>query len=587
MKIKLYTTFFTLTMCNLILGLMLLTGLNAFGQTVQTITTTGTWTCPLGVTSVQVECWGAGGGGGAATGLTGRAGGGGGGGSYVKNTTLTVVPGTIYTVTIGAGGVAGTTSSATSFGTPGGISQFSGSGITPVTASGGTGGSGGTTPTPSGKGGVLGGVYAYTVTSGGLASYSTATTTVAVTGGGGSGAAGIVSTTSSVITYIVPLTQGAGYSSIPTVGITTTGTGTGATATALVNLNVNAGGATITLGGNGADGVTTVSSATGGAGGNGGAGGAGGALTGAVGANGALPGGGGGGGYSSASNFKGGTGGGGQIKLTYTPSATNYYYKGTASLANVANWGLNSDGTGLNPTNFTDNLQVFVIKNTAAVTTDAAWTVSAASSKIVLGDPTASAVTLTVDTLLAIIGPMDIAAASSGSNSLILKDPVFPTFGSLAATSEVHFQASMTITGSTTFGKVFIDSGDPTENINLSGTPHTIVTSLTVAANSVMQGSGTTANYNIVTGAAVIINGTLKTSRTGGLVNSNIAPSTSFGVLQFAGAENLTLGAASTIEYSKASSTTAQIITPRADYAHLTITDGAGPSANNKTLAAH
>jgi hypothetical protein len=74
MKIKLYTTFFTLTMCNLILGLMLLTGLNAFGQTVQTITTTGTWTCPLGVTSVQVECWGAGGGGGAATGLTGRAG---------------------------------------------------------------------------------------------------------------------------------------------------------------------------------------------------------------------------------------------------------------------------------------------------------------------------------------------------------------------------------------------------------------------------------------------------------------------------------------------------------------------------------
>ena len=33
-------------------------------QTTTTITSTGTWTCPAGVTSVSVECWGAGGAGG-------------------------------------------------------------------------------------------------------------------------------------------------------------------------------------------------------------------------------------------------------------------------------------------------------------------------------------------------------------------------------------------------------------------------------------------------------------------------------------------------------------------------------------------
>ncbi|HPF00186.1 MAG TPA: hypothetical protein PKY63_05930, partial [Bacteroidales bacterium] len=34
-----------------------------FSQTT-TFTTSGTWTCPAGVTSVTVECWGGGGGGG-------------------------------------------------------------------------------------------------------------------------------------------------------------------------------------------------------------------------------------------------------------------------------------------------------------------------------------------------------------------------------------------------------------------------------------------------------------------------------------------------------------------------------------------
>ena len=96
-----------------------------------TITTSGTWTCPAGVTSIQVEAWGGGGSGGSTS--TGGVGGGGAGGSYVINNNVSVVPGSSYGITVGAGGVANSNGSAN--GTTGGNSQFSS--IVPVIANGG------------------------------------------------------------------------------------------------------------------------------------------------------------------------------------------------------------------------------------------------------------------------------------------------------------------------------------------------------------------------------------------------------------------------------------------------------------------
>jgi hypothetical protein len=61
----------------------------------------GTFTVPTGITSVIVECW-AGGAGGAPDGAL-NGGNGGGGGAYSRST-LTVVGGNSYTVTVGAGG---------------------------------------------------------------------------------------------------------------------------------------------------------------------------------------------------------------------------------------------------------------------------------------------------------------------------------------------------------------------------------------------------------------------------------------------------------------------------------------------------
>lgn len=72
------------------------------GQQAYTTAGTYTWTAPANVTSVSVVVVGGGGGGGGSFG----AGGGGGGLAYKNN--ITVVPGTGYTVEVGAGGTGGT-----------------------------------------------------------------------------------------------------------------------------------------------------------------------------------------------------------------------------------------------------------------------------------------------------------------------------------------------------------------------------------------------------------------------------------------------------------------------------------------------
>lgn len=68
----------------------------------QTFTSSGTWTPPLGVITVQAECWG---GGGASTG--GFVDNGGGGGAYAKTNSISVISRKTYTVTVGQGSTGG------------------------------------------------------------------------------------------------------------------------------------------------------------------------------------------------------------------------------------------------------------------------------------------------------------------------------------------------------------------------------------------------------------------------------------------------------------------------------------------------
>jgi len=102
--------------------------------TMQTFTTTAVWTIPAGVNKIMVEVWGGGGGGGSSSGSGSLASGGGGGG-YGKGI-YAVTPSTTYSITVGTGGVVGTTGTA---GYLGGTSSFG----SLISASGGGGGTSG------------------------------------------------------------------------------------------------------------------------------------------------------------------------------------------------------------------------------------------------------------------------------------------------------------------------------------------------------------------------------------------------------------------------------------------------------------
>jgi uncharacterized repeat protein (TIGR01451 family) len=262
-------------------GASFVLALAAFGtsqvqaQTVVTFSTPGnqTWTCPTGVTSVQVESYGAGGGSGGA-GAHFASTGGGAGGSYVKVTSVAVTPATVYQLTVGAGGTAG----------PGGAA-----------GTGGAGGAGGSS-------------YFGNTTAGN----SSGASVLAVGGPGsvGNNTAG-VSTTNRTVTAGATATNSG---NIPSSGAAENFAGTnGATPVTTAN-NSGAGGA-----GAGPSGSS-----------GGGAGGA--ALTSAGPGNpGAAPGGGGGGAdqSSSASNGLGAAGGAGRVVLTFATSTPTINATGT------------------------------------------------------------------------------------------------------------------------------------------------------------------------------------------------------------------------------------------------------------------
>lgn len=136
-----------------------------YSQTTQTLTTSGTFSVPCGVTTLTVQCWGGGGAGGGATGNP--SGGGGGAGGAYSSSVVTVVSGSSVSYTVGAGGTGGTGN-----GGAGGASLFSG-----VIASGGVGGVASATNNIS--------------TSGGTAStVGCVGTTIAAGGNGGTGTGG-------------------------------------------------------------------------------------------------------------------------------------------------------------------------------------------------------------------------------------------------------------------------------------------------------------------------------------------------------------------------------------------------------------
>lgn len=158
-----------------------LTHLMGFSQS-QTFNASGSFTVPAGVTTVNVDAWGAGGAGGgtASTVIGAYVGGGGGGGGFTRGLNVSVIPGQTIPVTVGIGGTPvsgqnGNAGSASLFGS-----------ASPVTANGGQGGQVGNGTNNRGNGGAGGAGATFVGGNGGRS----ANTNNSGGGGGGAGNGG-------------------------------------------------------------------------------------------------------------------------------------------------------------------------------------------------------------------------------------------------------------------------------------------------------------------------------------------------------------------------------------------------------------
>ena len=254
----------------------------------------GNWTCPEGVTSVDVVCVGGGGGGGGAY----WAGSGGGGGGTGTLASYAVTAGNTYAYVVGAAGTGGTGGN----GVDGGDSYFvdvstckgggGGKGLGDTSTSGFTGGAGGTYVGDGGGNGGAGGDGA------------------GDTAGGGGGAGGYTGTGGT-----------GGTSGSGTDGSGGGGGGAGSGGNNGANgASPSGGGVGIYgAGANGSGGVSTQE----GSGGSGGGDGVGNATTGGASNTGGQYGGGGGGQSNDAYNTPGCDGGGGAVAISYTVDADN------------------------------------------------------------------------------------------------------------------------------------------------------------------------------------------------------------------------------------------------------------------------
>jgi hypothetical protein len=152
------------------------------------------------------------------------------------------------------------------------------------------------------------------------------------------------------------------------------------------------------------------------------------------------------------------------IAGTFTFGQTNYFSKSAGNLNVLATWGVNIDGTGAAPPNFTSANQIFNIRNNAAPTISANWTVSGAGSKTIIGDGTNPCV-FTLPGALIFTSSCDISNNGTLRITSTAVNPYSGTLNVLSGGTYEHARNGGTIPTAT---------WDPASNCNITGVINTV-----------------------------------------------------------------------------------------------------------------
>ena len=133
-----------------------------------------------------------------------------------------------------------------------------------------------------------------------------------------------------------------------------------------------------------------------------------------------------------------------------------YYYKGTGALDNPASWGDKVDGTGVPPSDFASDNQLYSVGNTSAVSLTSTWSVTGVGSKVIIG----SGVNLTVGTNGILAATVNV---NSGGTLTLTQSSYWPAFGDINGTVSFKNVSGFSLDADYTF-----PSGSGTYDLDLN-----------------------------------------------------------------------------------------------------------------------
>ncbi len=193
------------------------------------------------------------------------------------------------------------------------------------------------------------------------------------------------------------------------------------------------------------------------------------------------------------------------IQLSGT--VNTYFSKSSGNLNVLSNWGVNFDGTGTPPANFTTAGITYEIINNPSATIGAAWTVSGAGSKILVGDVTTTpSINFTIPSGFACTGTVSVA----NNGTLTIQNTTVPTLTTTLYTgSTINYAASgaQTISKSAYYNLTISGSGTktlPNSVVTVNGALNISAGTLALAnsALGVLNIDGSITGAGTITGAA-------------------------------------------------------------------------------------
>lgn len=178
-----------------------------------------------------------------------------------------------------------------------------------------------------------------------------------------------------------------------------------------------------------------------------------------------------------------------------------FYWNGSGALTTLASWGTNTDGSGLNPTNFTGNNQIFNLVNNTSATLSSAWAIAGTGTKLNVGDGV-TGINLNLNAALTFSGGAQ--AIVLNTSTLTLQSATFPAITDVVINSgsTINFaQSSAVSIWSATYSNLTISgasdknvSGNPVINgiLNLNGRNLAMTNSAlqNLTLNGTITGSG-------------------------------------------------------------------------------------------------